>query len=39
MANEVAKQQKVTIQSLVHNEEFVSKAQDILQDGTPHQHL
>lgn len=35
MANEVAKQQKVTIQSLVHNEEFVSKAQDILQDGTP----
>lgn len=35
MANEVVKQQKVTIQSLVHNEEFVSKAQDILQDGTP----
>lgn len=35
MANEVTKQQKVTIQSLVHNEEFVSKAQDILQDGTP----
>jgi recombination protein RecT len=35
MANEIAKQQKVTIQSLVHNEEFVSKAQDILQDGTP----
>lgn len=35
MANEVAKQQKVTIQSLVHNEEFVSKAQDILKDGTP----
>ena len=35
MANEVAKQQKVTIQSLVHNEEFVAKAQDILQDGTP----
>lgn len=35
MANEVAKQQKVTIQSLVHNEEFVFKAQDILQDGTP----
>ena len=35
MAGEVAKQQKVTIQSLVHNEEFVAKAQDILQDGTP----
>jgi recombination protein RecT len=35
MANEVAKQQKVTIQSLVHNEDFVKKAQDILQDGTP----
>lgn len=35
MANQLAPQQKVTIQSLVHNEEFVSKAQDILQDGTP----
>lgn len=35
MAQELAKQQKVTIQSLVHNEEFVSKAQDILKDGTP----
>ena len=35
MENELAKQQKVTIQSLVHNEEFVAKAQDILQDGSP----
>ena len=35
MAGGLAAQQKITIQSLVHNEEFVSKAQDILQDGTP----
>ena len=31
----LAKQQKVSIQSLVHNEEFVKKAEDILKDGTP----
>lgn len=31
----VAKQQKVSIQGLVHNEEFVKKAEDILKDGTP----
>ena len=35
MAGEIAKQQRVTIKDLVHNEEFVAKAQDILQDGTP----
>lgn len=31
----VAKQTKTTIQSLVHNEAFVKKAEDILKDGTP----
>lgn len=30
----VVKQQKVSIESLVHNEEFVKKAEDILKDGT-----
>lgn len=30
----VVKQQKVSIESLVHNEEFVKKAEDILKEGT-----
>lgn len=31
----IVKQSKVSIESLVHNEEFVKKAEDILKDGTP----
>ena len=31
----LAAQSKVTIASLVHNEEFVKRAEDILKDGTP----
>lgn len=28
-------QQKLTIESLVHNEDFINRAEDILKDGTP----
>ena len=31
----IVKQSKLTIESLVHNEEFINKAEDILKEGTP----